>query len=193
MPKPGSPRFAATSTAIAGLPPRCGPKRRRWRARPSWRTAGLQAIVAEQRQWQSRRESAASQIATIEARITEVRAERAELDNAPAVFAEKRRALIGEIESAETGRRVAADALASAENVMAETDRAAKASLEALSSAREATARAEERMDGARRRLADIEREIHDMLEIEPQGVAGLAEITAGDGVAAAFRDRGKP
>ena len=138
----------------------------------------LQAIVAEQRQWQSRRESAASQIATIEARIAEVRAERAELDNAPAVFAEKRRALIGEIESAETGRRVAADALASAENVMAETDRAAKASLEALSSAREATARAEERMDGARRRLADVEREIHDMLEIEPQGVAGLAEIT---------------
>ena len=61
----------------------------------------LQAIVAEQRQWQSRRESAASQIATIEARVTEVRAERAELDNAPAVFAEKRRALIGEIESAE--------------------------------------------------------------------------------------------
>ena len=138
----------------------------------------LQAIVAEQTQWKNRMESAASQLATIEARITEVTAERAELENAPAVFAEKRSALISEIEFAENDRRAAADALAAAEAAMAETDRAAKASLEALSSAREATARAEERMEGARRRLADVEREIHDMLEVEPQAVAGLAEIT---------------
>ena len=138
----------------------------------------LQAIVAEQTQWNNRKESAASQLATIEARITEVTAERAELENAPAVFAEKRSALISEIEFAENDRRAAADALAAAEVSMAETDRAAKASLEALSSAREATARAEERMEGAKRRLADVEREIHDMLEVEPQAVAGLAEIT---------------
>src|SRR5258707_14143844 len=84
------------------------------------------------------------------------------------------------MEGAATGRRIAADALAAAENVMAETDRAAKISLEALSGAREATARAEERMDGAKRRLTDIEREIHDMLEVEPQAVAGLAEIGPG-------------
>jgi chromosome segregation protein len=140
----------------------------------------LQAILAERNEWQNRKASAASQIATIEARVTEVTAERAELDNAPAVFAEKRRALISEIESAETARRVAADALAAAESLMAETDRAAKISLEALSSAREACARAEERMDGAKRRLVDIEREIHDMLEVEPQGVAALAEIDPG-------------
>jgi chromosome segregation protein len=63
---------------------------------------------------------------------------------------------------------------------MAETDRAAKAALEAFSSAREATARAEERMEGTKRRLADIEREIHDMLEVEPQAVAGMAEIEPG-------------
>jgi chromosome segregation protein len=138
----------------------------------------LQAIISEQNQWQARKESAASQIATIEARITEVKAERAELENAPAVFAEKRSALINEIEAAESARRVAADALQTAENVTAETDRAAKISLEALSSAREACARAEERMDGAKRRLQDVEREIHDMLEVEPQAVAGLAEVT---------------
>jgi chromosome segregation protein len=140
----------------------------------------VQAILAERNQWQHRKESAASQIATVEARVSEVKAERAELDNAPAVFAEKRRALIGEIEAAENARRIAADALAAAETAMAETDRAAKASLEALGSAREACARAEERMDGAKRRLADIEREIHDMLEVEPQGVAALAEIEPG-------------
>ena len=140
----------------------------------------VQAITAERTEWENRRQSAASQAATIEARVTEVTAERAELENAPAMFAEKRRALISEIESAEGARRVAADALAAAESLMAETDRAAKASLEALSSAREACARAEERMDGTKRRLADIEREIHDMLEVEPLGLVALAEIEPG-------------
>jgi chromosome segregation protein len=140
----------------------------------------VQAILAERGEWANRKASAASQIATIEARITEVTAERTELENAPAVFAEKRSALISEIEHAENDRRVAADALAAAETAMAETDRAAKVSLEALSSSREATARAEERMEGAKRRLADVEREIHDMLEVEPHAVAGLAEIEPG-------------
>jgi chromosome segregation protein len=138
----------------------------------------VQAILAERTEWHTRQQSAALQVATVEARITEVTAERAGLEDAPALFAQKRRALISEIESAESARRVAADALAAAESVMAETDREAKASLEALSSAREACARAEERMEGTRRRLADIEREIRDMLEVEPHGVAALAEIT---------------
>ncbi|MBV9522428.1 MAG: chromosome segregation protein SMC, partial [Alphaproteobacteria bacterium] len=140
----------------------------------------VQAILAERNDWQSRKAGAASQIATIEARIAEVTTERAGLENAPAVFAEKRGALISEIQHAESDRRVAADALAAAETAMAETDRAAKVSLEALSASREATGRAEERMEGARRRLADVEREIHDMLEIAPQGVAALAEIEPG-------------
>ncbi|WP_334415548.1 MULTISPECIES: chromosome segregation protein SMC [unclassified Bradyrhizobium] len=140
----------------------------------------VQAITAERTEWQNRKQSSASQVATVEARITEVTAERADLENAPAVFAEKRRALINEIESAEGARRVAADALAAAESLMAETDRAAKASLEALSSSREACARAEERMEGTKRRLSDIEREIHDMLEVEPHAVAALAEIEPG-------------
>jgi chromosome segregation protein len=138
----------------------------------------VQAILAERTEWQTRKGGAASQIATIEARLTELTAERAELDNAPAVFGEKRRALIDEIEIAEAARRQAADALAIAETAMAQTDREARASLEAFSAAREGTARAEERMEGAKRRLEDTEREIRDMLEVEPQGVAALAEIT---------------
>ncbi len=138
----------------------------------------VQAILAERGEWQGRKENAAAQIATIEARTGEVSAERTELENAPALFAEKRNALISEIEIAENERRAAAEALAAAESLMAETDREARASLEALSAAREATARAEERMEGTRRRLEDIEREIRDMLETEPQNVAAMAEIT---------------
>ncbi|HEY0848467.1 MAG TPA: chromosome segregation protein SMC [Bradyrhizobium sp.] len=140
----------------------------------------VQAILAERNDWNNRKASAASQIETVQSRTAEVTAERAELDNAPAVFAEKRSALISEIGFAEKDRQAAADALAAAETAMAETDRAAKVSLEALSASREAAARAEERMEGTRRRLADIEREIHDMLECEPSAVAGLAEIEEG-------------
>lgn len=138
----------------------------------------VQAILAERNEWQSRKENAASQIATVETRIVEVKTERAELENAPEVFAEKRSALISEIEHAESDRRMAADALANAETAMAETDRVARATLDALSASREACARSEERMEGTRRRLEDIEREIRDMLEVEPHGVAALAEIT---------------
>ncbi len=140
----------------------------------------VQAILSERKEWQTRKENAASQISTVETRVQEVKTERAELENAPLAFAEKRRALITEIETAEGGRRTAADALAAAETLMAETDKAARASLEALSTAREACARSEERMDGTKRRLEDIEREIRDMLEVEPQGVAALAEIVLG-------------
>src|SRR5262249_57223877 len=74
-----------------------------------------EAIAGERGQWRERTDGAHGQIATLEARMEEARRERAELDSAPAAFAEKRRALIGEIESAEAIRRAAADELASAE------------------------------------------------------------------------------
>jgi chromosome segregation protein len=141
----------------------------------------LQAIIAERSDWQNRKVSAASQIETVAARQAELVRERAELDDAPALFLQKRRALISEVENAEQARQLAANALASAENAMRETDRDAKSSLEALSSAREACARAEERMEGGKRRLEDIEREIRDMLEVEPEGVAALAEVRQDD------------
>ena len=53
-------------------------------------------------------------------------------EDAPRAFAEKRSALIGEIETAEAARRAAADRLAEAENALAEADRDARAALEAM-------------------------------------------------------------
>ncbi|MFX5983821.1 hypothetical protein ABTE79_19295, partial [Acinetobacter baumannii] len=75
----------------------------------------VQAILAERTDWQNRKASAASQIETVQARTAEVTAEREDLANAPAVFAEKRSALISEIGFAEKDRQAAADALAAAE------------------------------------------------------------------------------
>ncbi len=141
----------------------------------------LQAIASERAGWNQRQESAGSQIATLETRITEAKTERAALENAPALFAERRAGLITQIEAAEAERRAAADHLAAAENALAEADKDARAALEAMSAAREELARAEERHEGAKRRLADIEHEIQEMLEVAPAGVAELAELTPGE------------
>jgi chromosome segregation protein len=141
----------------------------------------LQAIADEQAGWSERKDGAAHQIATLETRVTEAKSERQTLADAPKLFAEKRKALIGEIESAEAARRAAADTLATAENALAEADKDARTALESLSTAREEFARAEERFESAKRRLADLGREIREVLEIDPSGIAELAGIKPGE------------
>jgi chromosome segregation protein len=140
----------------------------------------LRAIAAESVGWEERKTSAAAQIATIGQRTEEARSERAELSYAPEKFAGQRQALIGEIETATAARRAAADRLAEAESKLAAADRAARAALEAVGEARTEAARAEERRDGAKRRLADIEHEIRDLLDVEPAATAEVAELKAG-------------
>jgi chromosome segregation protein len=137
----------------------------------------LTAIAADRQAWSERNDGAAAQIETVQARVEEAKRERASLADAPRLFEEKRRALIGEIETAQGSRRAAADQLAEGENALAAADRAQRAALEATGAAREEAARAEERFEGGKRRLGDIAREIHDMLEVEPAEVASLAGI----------------
>ena len=139
----------------------------------------LQAIAAERAAWEERNHKAAAQIATIGQRTEEARSERTELANAPEKFASQRQALIGEIETATTARRSAADQLAEAETELAAADKAARAALEAVGEARTEAARAEERRDGAKRRLVDIEHEIRDVFDVDPAGAAELAEVKA--------------
>jgi chromosome segregation protein len=141
----------------------------------------LSQLSTDRNSWVERQEGARTQIATLEQRITEAKRDRTELENAPQVFAEKRSAVITEVQGAETERRACADRLQQAENALAEADRDARAALEAASAAREDLARAEERFEGAKRRLSDVGREIHDMLEIPPSAVAELAEIKPTD------------
>ena len=138
----------------------------------------LAAIADERLAWSQRRDNAATQIATLGQRTNEANAERAELVSAPEKFAAQRQGLIGEIETATQARRTAADRLAEAETELGEADKAARAALEAVGEARADAARGEERHEAARRRLADIEHEIHEILQIEPAAAAAeVAEI----------------
>src|SRR5262249_33181749 len=90
-------------------------------------------------------------------------------------------ALIGEIETAESERRAAADTLANAEAALAAADRAARAALEAMGDAREQAARAEERFESAKRRHAELAHQVQEMLQVAPDAVASLAEIAPDD------------
>jgi chromosome segregation protein len=141
----------------------------------------LNQLDGEKAGWVERQQGARNQTETLAQRIAEATRDRAELEDAPRLFGEKRQALIGEVQNAEGERRACADRLQEAENALAEADRDARASLEAASAAREELARAEERFEGAKRRLTDIAREIHDMLEIEPSAIAELAAIKEGE------------
>jgi chromosome segregation protein len=140
----------------------------------------LSAIRSESAAWNERRQGAAAQIETLDARLGETRSERAGLADAPVAFEQQRRSLITEIEAAEAARRAAANELGQGENALAEADKAARAALQAMGTAREDAARAEERHEGAKRRLTDVCHEIREMLEVEPAEVAAMAEIEAG-------------
>jgi len=140
----------------------------------------LQAIAAERHAWMQRKDSATGHIATIGERAAVAGKERSELEAAPQKFAAERQALIGQVEAATVARRAAADRLAQAEAELAEADKAARAALEAVGEARAEAARAEERCEAAKRRCADIRHEINERLELEPDGVAELAEIKPG-------------
>ncbi len=140
----------------------------------------LQAITGERAAWSERGHRAQTQIATLATRSTEAQSERSDLQNAPETFAAQRQALIVEIETAAAARREAADRLAEAETHLAEADKAVRTALEAVGEARAEAARSEERADAARRRLADIEHEIRESLDVEPHAAAELAELKPG-------------
>jgi chromosome segregation protein len=139
----------------------------------------MHTIAAERTAWSERKESAAAQIATVDAREAEARGEHEQLSAGPAQFAEKREGLIAEIDAAQATRRAAGDELADSENAQAAADRAARAALEAMGTAREDAARSEERFEAAKRRLTDIAHEIIEVLEVEPERVALIADIEA--------------
>jgi chromosome segregation protein len=137
----------------------------------------LAAIALDNASWSERKEGAAAQIEALTVRSEEAAGERATLEEAPEAFEEKRLTLIDEIANAEAERRAAADTLASGENALADADRAARVALEAMGTAREDAARAEERFESSKRRLTEVGREIRETLEIEPSEAAAIAEF----------------
>ena len=139
-----------------------------------------EAIELERNSWNERRGKATEQIEEIQARMEETREEQMVLAEAPNEFIQQRRALMDQIGLAEEGRKEASDKRASAENDLAEADRLARASIDAMSQAREERARTEARVEALRERRENLLKDIATDLECEPHGVAALAGIEDG-------------
>ncbi len=140
-----------------------------------------EAIALERNSWGERRARATSQIEEIEMRVEEAREEQMVLAEAPNEFILQRRALIDHVSQAEEARKMAADNRATAENDLAEADKLARGSIDAMGQAREERARTEARVEALRQRLEEIVKTIATELECEPHAVATLAGVSPGD------------
>jgi len=145
------------------------------------RSSRLAQISQDTANWQRRRDSAAAQIATLAERAAEIVAQLESLNAVPEQFAARRTALDEEIEAARADHKAATDALAVAQNLHRETDRAARAAAEALSKAREELARVEERTKGFIAQRLQIERLVVENLGIDATQTAAEAGIKPQD------------
>lgn len=139
-----------------------------------------ESLAADIRLWGERAARAARAFEDLGERLERAQDEHERLLEAPDTYLLRRRAIMAEVEEAEAKRKEAADRLADAETGLAETDRAARASLEALSAAREARAGSQARHEAAVQRLAEITRAIAENLETTPAGLIELAGLRDG-------------
>jgi chromosome segregation protein len=143
------------------------------------RQTRLEAIVAERNRWLSRDQNAGRQIATLEERLGEVKAELAELNTLPEKIEARRQRILNELSQAEEARRVAASRLAEAENGVRDHDRALREAQKALGEAREDRARIEARLEGAREKRRDQAQHIRDAFECSAEEVLKLVGVDA--------------
>ncbi|HSC19798.1 MAG TPA: AAA family ATPase [Rhizomicrobium sp.] len=137
----------------------------------------LAAIMQERERWDSRRRSAAAQIAEHARRQDSLRTELGLAETRPAEIAEKRSALLDSLAAAEAARNDAADARARAEAELAEADKAVKLAEAALAEAREARARSEALAEAAAARLEELRGRIRDELDAAPDTLRELADL----------------
>jgi chromosome segregation protein len=132
------------------------------------RARRLAAIATERTNWLTRAENAEKQIAALNERREEAFGERSALEEAPDQIEARRRALMSQLSEAERLRNAAADRLQQAENQQSERDKAAVATIQALSEAREQRARAEERLASADERRREVEARMQEALNSPP-------------------------
>ncbi|MEM0900530.1 MAG: chromosome segregation protein SMC [Pseudomonadota bacterium] len=141
----------------------------------------VQSISNDLTTWERRKLNSHAQIETLTSRRDEAERTAAELDGGPEELQVKKRALIKEIEAAESVRKAAADKLALAETDARTADRMATDCITDLSETREARARIEERLVAAKQRRSDIEARIVETFNKEPHTIFGLTGLGPDD------------
>ncbi len=128
----------------------------------------LKSINEERVRWLQRTKSANAQMSSLEERLGAIKEELASIADLPDRIADRRNKILNEIGEAETQRKAAADKLAEATNSLRDADRALRDAQAGLSSAREARARIEARLESARERRGEYAQAIRDAFECQP-------------------------
>lgn len=138
------------------------------------------ASKKEQERWGGRSAGALQQIATLNVRLSETKAELDTLADLPALMAEQREKLVSGLQHAERQRQAAADKFAAADTALKAAVQTLRTAQSAVSSARENRARIEAKLEAARARRQEEARRIRETLGIAPDGCLQLAEIVPG-------------
>jgi chromosome segregation protein len=141
------------------------------------RSDRLQAIAAETERSRQRSESAHKQIATLDQRAAETKSELDRLAGLPAMVEQQRQKLLHELAKAEADRKAAADAQAAAEVAHRQSAQALRQAQATVADEREARARIEARLEGARVRRSEEARRIRETMAVAPEECLGLAEL----------------
>ena len=145
------------------------------------RARRLVSIADERTRWEERRNAAASHIEELERRREELTGELTTAESVPELIVTKRNSLLDAISTADAARSQAADARATAEAVLADADKVAKAADAALSASREDRARAQALTEAAVARINELRDRIRDELEAVPEELSERAEIKDGE------------
>lgn len=135
----------------------------------------------ERTRWVTRSSGAEQQITTLKERLAETSVELETYAELPVLIDERRQKLLDEVSAAERSRQIAADELAAAETAMRAAQAALRAAQAAATESREAKARIEARLEGARTRRQDEARKIRETLGVVPEGCFPLTGMAASD------------
>ncbi len=138
------------------------------------------AIDVERGRWTTRSGGASQQIDALRQRLQEARSELEGLADMPERIEARRAKLLSALSEAERARQVAADGLSEAESALKVGVQTLRAAQAAVTEGREARARTEARLEGARTRRQDAARQIREALGVAPEGCLAVAEVEAG-------------
>jgi chromosome segregation protein len=138
------------------------------------------SLRADRQRWQQRRDGAAQQLATLDARLAETKTGLAALADLPTLIADRRQKLVTELANADQVRQAAADALAAADTEHRTCTHALRLAQAAVAAERETRAGIEAHLEAARAKRADETRRIREVLGVTPEGAIHLAQLPEG-------------
>jgi chromosome segregation protein len=144
------------------------------------RTERTGTARSERERWTARSNGALQQIETLSARRTETETELTALSELPARIEKRRKTLLSELSAAEQRRKEAADLLAEADNAVRSAVQNLRVAQATVSAEREAKARTEARLEGARARRQEESRRIRETFSVAPEDILLIAGVKPG-------------